>query len=137
MNTDSEGYKSIDYIKIIPFLTKALQELTQNTASTGALSTLSGQVASLAGDMVSLSGQVAILSQNTGGTVVNNYYSSNTTVSGTGITNTGELMGLTDMVATLSGSIANQSTTIEQLQAQVDIMSRSIFSGSSYNPMIT
>lgn len=83
VNTDSEGYKSIDYIKIIPFLTKAIQELAQNTASTGALSTLSGQVASLAGDMTSLSGQVAILSQNTGSTVVNNYYNSGTTASGT------------------------------------------------------
>lgn len=70
VNTDNEGYKSIDYIKVIPFLTNALQELAENTASTGALNTLSGQV--------------ALLSQNSGSTVVNNnYYSSGTTSSGT------------------------------------------------------
>ncbi len=135
VNTDSEGYKSIDYIKIIPFLTKALQELAYNTASTGAVDTLSGQVASLAVDVTSLSGQVAILSQNTGSTVVNNYYNDSTALVQTGTTNTGELIDLVDMVATLSGSIASQSSTLEQLQTQVDIMSHSIFSGSSYNPI--
>lgn len=82
VNTDSEGYKSIDYIKIIPFLTKALQELAYNTASTGAVDTLSGQVASLSVDVTSLSGQVALLSQNSGSTVVNhNYYTSGATAS--------------------------------------------------------
>lgn len=75
VNTDNEGYKSIDYIKVIPFLTKAIQELAQNTASTGALNTLSGQVSAL-------SGQVALLSQSSGSTIVNNYYSSGTTSSG-------------------------------------------------------
>jgi len=62
---------TIDYGAITPYLTKALQELAQNTASTGALNTLSGQVATL-------SGQVALLSQSSGSTVVNNYYSSGT-----------------------------------------------------------
>ncbi len=41
VNTDSEGYKSIDYIKIIPFLTNAIRELDQNTVSTGVINTLS------------------------------------------------------------------------------------------------
>jgi hypothetical protein len=75
--TSADGYKGLNYIGLIPLLTRAVQELDQSKASTGSLEALSGSLATL-------SGQIALLSQSSGSTVVNNnYYSSGTTSSGT------------------------------------------------------
>jgi Chaperone of endosialidase len=86
---------TIDYGAITPYLTKAIQELAQNTASTGAINTLSWQVQAL-------SWQVALLSQSSGSisntTVVNNYISSGS-VSGLIMSGTGQAS--TDALSTV------------------------------------
>jgi trimeric autotransporter adhesin len=45
VHTDNEWYKSIDYIKVVPFLTKSIQELNEKKVDSGNFVALSGSLA--------------------------------------------------------------------------------------------
>jgi Chaperone of endosialidase len=73
---DNRGYLTLSDRPILATLVNAVKELNKSKASTGSLDALSGSLATI-------SGQIALLSQASGSTVVNNYYNSGTTSSGT------------------------------------------------------